>query len=185
MNLKSLYLWTLDHPPLHLTALIFIRIPRWLNIDRQCAIGRDPVPVGNKPSHFSFHIWGELHRHLVGDTDIGEGGDSVPTECLHHWPVRVIKSEIEIRVFFQTWFGLNLLYTVILTRCWVQLPFLDLEIVSKVEFDFGSISCLQDVLDGALGGIVGRVVRTDDCASLGARTHSTKAIPGAIQWKMF
>ena len=75
----------------------------------------------------------------------------------------------------------NSLHAVILARCGVELSLLNLEDVSKVELDFGSISCLQDVLDGALGWIVGRVVRTDDCASLGSWTHSTKAIPGVKQ----
>ena len=79
----------------------------------------------------------------------------------------------------------NSLDAVILARCGVELSLLNLEVVSKVKLNFGSIICLQDVLDGALGWIVGRVVRADDCASFSSRTHSTKAIPGVKQWKKY
>ena len=70
----------------------------------------------------------------------------------------------------------NSLHAIKLARCGVELALLNLEIVSKVELDFGSIICLQDVLDGALGWIVSRVIRADNCTPLSFWTHSAKTI---------
>ena len=77
----------------------------------------------------------------------------------------------------------NSLHAVKLARCGVEVSLLNLEVVSKVELDFGSIICLQDVLDGALGWIVGRVIRADDCAPLCSWTHATKTIAEIKQGK--